>query len=34
MAFDQLFLLILHEIDRFGRFMLKVDFFQKAWYFA
>ena len=35
MAFYQLFHLILHEIDRFGCFMLKSGFFfQKAWYFA
>ena len=30
MAFDQLFHLILHEIDRFGCFMLKSGFFSKS----
>ena len=35
MTFYQIFHLILHEIDRFGCFMLKSGFFfQKAWYFA
>ena len=30
MAFYQLFHLILHEIDRFGCFMLKSGFFPKS----
>ena len=30
MAFYQLFHLILHEIDRFGCFMLKSGFFSKS----
>ena len=30
MAFYQLFHLILHEIDRFGCFMLKIGFFSKS----
>ena len=30
MAFDQLFHLILHEIDRFGCFMLKSGFLSKS----
>ena len=30
MAFYQLFQLILHEIDRFGCFMLKSGFFSKS----
>ena len=30
MAFYQLFHLILHEIDRFGCFMLKSGFFTKS----